>query len=122
MVTAAGSSSATAQQAATAPCEICPAPRARARRTSQPHVQTAKSTSPGSTTGTSRRLAHGWSGTMPGFHKVVTTAQPMTRTGRPQIRAAPRRNLRASCAAPNVASSTAGSPMYQITQYRLSSA
>ena len=74
---------------------------------------------PGSTVGTSRRLAHGWSGVIAGLYSVVTMAHAKIIRGSTQVGACPRRHLRASSAAPSVASATAGTPMYQKTQCML---
>ena len=110
---------------------LLPAPRTPARPVSQAATHTAARIRPGSTAGTSRRLAHGWSGTVPGRHRTLTVAQPIISSGRAQIRAVPdgsfhvmsaRTTRRASSARPNTPSSRAGKPMYQITQYSVSSA
>src|SRR5207237_9371118 len=92
--------------------------------------------SPGSTTGTSRWLAHGCSGSTAGSHSTVTTDQQMIRNGNPHRRtvsnefglsaepepstAAPTKR-RASIAVPATASSTAGTPRYHSTQFTLDS-
>ena len=73
-----------------------------------------------STVGTSRRSAHGWSGVMAG----LTSTDPADTSGSPSpsshrsASGRPRtaRQVSATAAAP--ASSTAGSPAYQVTQRR----
>ena len=130
VVTAAGTSSAITQHTATTEPARRLAPSLRPRSLIQADAQMAVRISPGRTTGTSRRLAQGWSGMMPGRHRTVTVTHPMIISGSAQIRAAPvsrqvsseRRHRRASSARPRVPRMTAGTPMYQITQYRLSSA
>ena len=126
-----GTSIATTQHAATSAAAVRPAPRDRARPRSQADAQIAQRISPGSTSGTRRRLAHGWSGRVSGCHKTAAEPQPMTASGSAQMRAVPdgsrqenraRRHRRTSSARPNPPSSSVGSPMYQMTQYRVSSA
>ena len=48
------------------------APRLRACPVSQAAAHSAQPVNPGSTRTTSRRLAHGWSGTMSGCHRIAT--------------------------------------------------
>ena len=76
---------------------------------------------PGSTAGTSLRLAQGWSGVIDGWYSVLTMVHANTMSGSVQTGARPRTHRRDSSAAPRVPSSTAGTPMYQNTQCRLSS-
>jgi len=85
---------------------------------------------PGSTNGTRRRLAHGWSGATAGRYSTVTTDHSAISSGSAQIRTAASGSfqlrrafvaLLARTARPNAPSSTVGTPRYQITQYRLSS-
>ncbi len=69
-----GSSIAPTQNAPTSVAVTVPAPRSLALRLSHAAAHTASRISPGITTGTSRRLAHGWSGTVNGCHR--TAAEP----------------------------------------------
>ena len=71
VVPAMGTSSARTQQPATIDAAALLAPRDRARSRSQADAQTAHKIMPGITRGTSRRLAHGWSGTVCGCHKAA---------------------------------------------------
>ena len=96
---------------------------------SQAHAQIAPRIRPGSTNGTSRLLAQGWSGETAGRYSTETITQPAIASGSAQILAAAvgscqvssaLRLLLASSARPNVPSRTVGRPMYQNTQYRLS--
>ncbi len=86
---------------------------------------------PGSTSATRVWLTHGWSGTVCGSQSTTTVVQAKIPSGSPQALATPsspphcsraRTHRRASRAIPNPPSSRAGMPMYQMTQYRLSSA
>ena len=58
---------------------------------------------------------------MAGSYSVVTMAHAKIMRGSVQAGAWPRRHRRESSAAPRVASTTAGTPIYQNTQCRLSS-
>ena len=127
-----------------------PRARRRARgahAVSRDDTHTASSTSPGSTTGTSRCEASGCHGTTAGSHSTVTTDQAMIRNGSPHSRSPAsriaespellesperggspdrRRSTARPAAArapppPRTASSTAGTPRYHSTQYRLDS-
>src|ERR1700729_2662914 len=130
-VTTVGTTSAATQHAPTKDQAAVPAPRSLARPTSQADAQIAPRTIPGRTSGTSRRLAHGWSGTVAGHHSTAAAPQPMIASGNAQLRAAPvtsfqvsraRKVRRTSRARPRPPSRTAGAPTYQVTQYSVSSA
>src|ERR1022692_1574255 len=89
VVTAVGTSSAPTQHTATNEVAAIPAPRSLARPTSQAEAQIAKTIRPGSTSGTSRRLADGWSGAMAGYHRTAADPAQMIASGSPQARADP---------------------------------
>src|SRR5580693_10161895 len=129
VVSAVGMISAAAQQQATAAETARPRPSRTARSFSQADAQIAPRIRPGSTNGTSRLLAQGWSGETAGRYRTETITQPAIASGSAQILAAAvgscqvsraLRLLLASSARPNVPSRTVGRPMYQNTQYRLS--
>ena len=131
VVTAVGTTMARTKQAAARDTAVSPAPRSLARRSSHAATQTAHRMNPGSTSGTRTRLAHGWSGAVCGSQSTITVVQAKIKSGSPQARAAPsasahrrsaRTQRRTSRAIPNPPRSSAGIPMYQMTQYRLSSA
>ena len=82
-------------------------------------AQTARIRNPGRTAGTSRRLAHGWSGVIAGRYKVDTIAQEKTSNGSVQAGTWRRTHRKTSTAAPAVPRITAGMPIYQNTQCRL---
>ena len=88
-VVTAGSSIAPTQNAPTKPAVTEPAPRSRARRVSQAAVQVASRTKPGITIGTSRLLAHGWSGTVNGCHSTAADPAKMIAIGSAQFSRAP---------------------------------
>ena len=84
--------------------------------------------SPGRTNGTRRRAAQGCSGEMAGRQSTVTMTHSAMSSGSAQVRAVARGSVQVSrdftprlarTARPKAPSSTAGRPMYQITQYRL---
>jgi hypothetical protein len=128
LVSAVGMSSDATQQKATTAAVARLWPRWPARSFSQTDAQTAPRTRPGSTNGTSRRLAHGWSGETAGRYSTVTITQTAISSGSAHTRAASpgsrqvvkaRTPRRANTARPNAPSSTAGAPRYQTTQYKL---
>ena len=130
MVSAVGMSSDATQQEATTLEVTRVRPSWAAWSLSQLEAQMAARIRPGSTNGTSRRLAQGWSGATAGRHSTVTITQIAIMAGSAQIRAAALGSFqvssafvhrRARTARPKAPSSTAGAPRYQITQYRLSS-
>src|ERR1700689_31261 len=84
-----GTSSAATQNAATTDAAVLPAPRARPRPRNQADAQVAHKISPGSTKGTRRRLAQGWSGTVSGCQRTAAEPQQMTASGSAQTRVAP---------------------------------
>ena len=129
MVSAVGMSSEATPQEATTAEVMRVRPSWAAWSFSQVAAQMPPRISPGSTNGTSRRLAHGWSGDTAGRHSTVTITHRAIISGSAQTRAAAPGSFqvtsacahrRASIARPNAPSSTAGTPRYQITQYRLS--
>ena len=126
VVSAVGISSDATQQDATAAAVSRAWP---ALSFSHADAQMAQRINPGAANGTSRLLAHGWSGEVAGRHSTVTITQTAIISGSAQTLAAPRgsrqvrralRPRRTSAARPNAPSSTAGTPRYQMTQYRLS--
>src|SRR5215467_9798351 len=125
---------ASTQQVAAAPAVHRAAPSATARAASRDDAHSPNRISPGNTTGTSRWLAHGCSGSTAGSHSTVTTDQQMITKGKPHRRTvsnelrlsaepqpstAPPTKRHASNAAPATASSTAGTPRYHSTQFTL---
>ena len=129
VVSAVGMSSDATQQEATMPEVILVRPSWEAWSLSQAAAHSAPRIRPGSTNGTSRRLAHGWSGETAGRNSTVTITQIAIISGSAQTRATALGSdqvssafvhRRARIARPNAPSSTAGAPRYQITQYRLS--
>ena len=130
VVSAVGMSSEAAQQQAMMTAVARVRPSSAACALSQVAAQIPPRIRPGSTNGTRRRLAHGWSGATAGRYSTVTMVQIAIISGSAQTRAAAvgsfqvRRDFvhrLARTARPNAPSSTAGTPRYQITQYRLSS-
>ena len=131
VVIAVGTARATAKQAAATDTATVAEPRFLARPASQADTQIAPRMKPGSTRGTSSRLAQGWSGTVSGTQSRRNVAGTRISSGSAHTRARPlssvqvssaRPQRRTSRARPKPPSSTAGIPMYQVTQYRLSSA
>src|ERR1700691_3527507 len=129
VVSAVGMMRAAAAQQATAALVARPRPSSAAFCLSQAHAQIAPRIRPGSTNGTSRLLAQGWSGDTAGRYRAETITQPAIASGSAQILAAAvgarqvssaLSLLLPSSARPNVRSRTVGKPMYQNTQYRLS--
>src|SRR6266567_4092730 len=84
-----GSSIAPTQNAPTSAAVTVPAPRSLARRVSHAAPQAASRIRPGRTTGTSLRLAHGWSGTVNGCHRTAAEPPRMTASGSAQFSPAP---------------------------------
>ena len=72
MVTTDGTPSAATKQTTAAAIATTPAPRSLARTASRAQTQIAATIRPGSRTGTSCRLAHGWSGMVWGSHSTAT--------------------------------------------------
>src|SRR5206468_9724226 len=125
VVRAVGMISEATQQAATAALVILVRPDSAAWSLSQVAAQMPPRIRPGSTNGTRRRLAHGWSGATAGRYSTVTMDQIAIISGSAQTRAAAVGSFQvrsdfvhrlASTARPNAPSSTAGTPRYQITQ------
>ena len=130
VVSAVGMSIETAQQEAIRTAVALVRPSWAAWSLSQAAAQMPPRIRPGSTNGTRRRLAHGWSGATAGRYSTVTIDHSAIISGSAQIRAAAVGSFQvrsalvhrlARTARPNAPSSTAGTPRYQITQYRLSS-
>ena len=119
MVIVAGTMRAAAQTPTTPPLTTLPTPRARSQPVTQRMAQTARSRNPGSTAGTSRRLAQGWSGVIAGRYSVETMDQEKTSRGSVQAGAPRRTHRKMRTTAPAVPRITAGMPMYQNTQCRL---
>ena len=92
VVTTVGIASASTQQAAAPAMAVREAPSAEARDASHDDIHTASSTSPGSTTGTSRRDAAGCHGTTAGSHSTVTTDQAVISSGSAHSRTAEKRD------------------------------
>src|SRR5439155_8422840 len=80
VVTAAGNARASTQQADTSVPARRPAPTSAERSRTREQTHSARQIRPGSTTGTSRREAHGWSGRIAGIHSTATVDQPMIRS------------------------------------------
>src|SRR5262249_28976439 len=125
-----GTAIAPTHSAATRVVVMAPAPRCQARRVSQAADQVPSRISPGNTTGTSRRLAHGWSGTVNGCHSTAADPPRITASGSAQVNPAPDasgqaprgpRPPRTRIAAPKALSRPVAIPAYQIPQHRVSS-
>src|SRR5206468_6266266 len=88
VVRAVGMISEATQQAATAALVILVRPSSAACSLSQLAAQMPPRIRPGSTNGTRRRLAHGWSGATAGRYSTVTMLQSAIMSGSAQTRAA----------------------------------